>query len=93
MLENLIPFEDQIKKTLDKIIEDYGNFRSKDSQATVDLQSVLKKVPGSYGVILSETHSIFKGVNILKANEKFQSKGIIEVLELIKGTDFEEVKV
>jgi hypothetical protein len=58
------------------ILEDYGNFRSKDPKAIVDLQCVLRGVAGSYGTFLSYKHPFFKGVNILQANLKFNSKTI-----------------
>jgi hypothetical protein len=76
-------------KTLDQILEDYAQFRVKDKKAASDLQSELRGIPGPYGGPLSQNHSYFKGVNILQANEKFQSKKIDKVLEEIKGTDLD----
>jgi hypothetical protein len=45
---------------------------------------------GSQGPMLAANHPFFRGVNILEANLKFQSKKINDVLPLIKGTDLED---
>lgn len=53
MRENMTLFEDQISKTLDSIIEDYKQFRAKDSKAASKLQNELRGIPGSQGATLS----------------------------------------
>ena len=64
-------FEEKISKVISQIIEDYSQFRSKDGHAALNLKIELEDIPGSQGGKLSQTHYYFKGVNILKANEKF----------------------
>ncbi len=90
MRENMTLFEDQILKSLDQILEDYSQFRSKDSKAASDLQNELRGIPGSHGSTLAQNHPFFKGVNILDSNKKFQSKKIDKVLEEIMGTDLKQ---
>ena len=40
--------------------------------------------------MLAKNHPFFRGINILEANLKFQSKKINDVLPLIKGTDLND---
>ena len=71
MSENMSLFEEQIKKTMDKVFEDYSEKRSKDPKAAIDLQCELRGLPGSYAANIAQNHSFFKGANILDANKKF----------------------
>ncbi len=40
--------------------------------------------------MLAQNHPFFRGVNILEANKKFQSKKIDDVLKTIEGTELND---
>ena len=52
---------------------------AKDKNAAIKLRQILREIPGSQGSTLVQSHPYFRGVNILEANKKFQTKKVEEV--------------
>lgn len=75
-MENMTLFEDEIKITLNRVIDNYGLNRSKDRTAVISLQAHLRALPGSYAANIAENHYFFKGANIVRDNIRFQGKPI-----------------
>ncbi len=87
MKETMTLFEEKIEQKLTEIFEDYQLNRARDPKAITNLQQELRGLVGSYGTTLAKNHPFFRGVNILEANLKFQSKKIDDVLKEIRGTE------
>ena len=63
---------------------------AKDPNAPIRLRQTLRDLPGSQGSTLVQNHPYFKGVNILEANKKFQTKKVEDVKKEMTGTELED---
>jgi hypothetical protein len=80
-----------IGQCIDEILTDYQAVHKNNKSALADLRLYLKA--NGQGATLVENHKLFKGINILEGNQKFQRLTIKTVLEIIEGTGLDKDKL